>query len=78
MRIMNKKQVKQLTKELKVDINIKDYVFIKDFNKIFITNKGIKQFDLSNLNIKQIGLLFAEVKNNKYYLSDSAKDLFLK
>ncbi len=78
---MKKKQIKLMMKELSknYNININDnYVFIKDDNKIFITNRDIKKIDLSNLNIKQIGLLFAEIKNNKFYLTDVAKEIFLK
>ena len=81
MQILKKKQVKLLAKDLQrsYNINIGDkFIFIKDRNKIFITDKDIKKLDLSNTNIKQIGLFFAEIKDNKYYLSGAAKELFLK
>ena len=80
MNPLNRKQIRTMLNELvmKDKINIDEYVFFRSNDRIHIINNYIRHIDLSGLNIKQIGLLFAEIRNNKFYLSDAVKDLFLK
>ena len=80
MNPLNRKQIRTMLNELVMEdkINIDEYIFFKSNDRIYIINNYIRNIDLSGLNINQIGLLFAEIRNNKFHLSDAVKDLFLK
>ena len=74
MKILNKKQVKELLKESGINKNL-DYVFLMQDNKIYITNRETFDFELEKLNIKSVGLLFGEIKNKRLVLSQEAEQL---
>ena len=68
--------LKTLLNELNISLN-KEYIFLKKNNEYYIVSEDIKNIELSNLNIKSIGLLFAKYKNNKLILNEDVKDLNL-
>ena len=71
---LNKRQIRELIRDIK--INIEDHFFFKSENKIYVVSKGIKKIDLSKLNVKHIGLMLGEIRNNKLQLSKSALNFF--
>ncbi|MCX6712019.1 MAG: hypothetical protein NT139_03215 [Candidatus Woesearchaeota archaeon] len=76
IKFLNKKEIKNLLDELGIIIN-KEYVFLKKNDEYYIISEDIKRIDLSDLNIKSIGLLFAKYRVNKLILNEDIKDLSL-
>lgn len=76
IKFLNKKEIKDLLNELDITIN-KEYIFLMKNDEYHIVSEDIKNIELSNLNIKSIGLLFAKYKNNKLILNEDIKDLNL-
>ena len=64
LNILNTRDIKKITEELKKQYDIKElkfnYVFLKNNkNRIFITNKDISKIDFSKIRVNGIGLYFA-------------------
>jgi len=76
IKFLNKKEIKNLLDELGISIN-KEYVFLKKNDEYYIISEDIKRIDLSDLNIKSIGLLFAKYRVNKLILNEDIKNLSL-
>ena len=76
IKFLNKKEIKNLLDELGISIN-REYVFLKKNDEYYIISEDIKRIDLSDLNIKSIGLLFAKYRVNKLILNEDIKDLSL-
>ena len=70
LKVLNKKQTKEIINKLKKQYEIKeltlDYIFlINTNNKIYIINKDLKKLDQSKLRINSIGLYFAALDKQK-------------
>ena len=72
MKILNKKQIRELVNLLDKQFGFKqalEYVFIKNHKDYYITNKNIGKVGFNDLNIKRIGTFFGRVINNNFILS---------
>ncbi len=80
LKALNKKQVKELLKNIENHYEIKelklDYIFFQNSEgKIFLLSNDFKNFDHSNLNINSLGLYFANVKDKDIRLSIEGSQL---
>lgn len=72
MKILNKKQIREIANLLKKQFDFNDsldYVFVKEGKEYFITNRDISNVDFTKLNVKKIGILFGRVINDNFLLS---------
>ena len=72
MRVLNKKQIRELTNLLDKQFgfnNELDYVFIKDNKDYYITNRDLGKIELNKLNVKRIGIFFGKLIDNNFILS---------
>ncbi|MBS3145356.1 hypothetical protein J4414_00955 [Candidatus Woesearchaeota archaeon] len=72
MKILNKKQIRELMNLLNKQFGFEDnldYVFVKEGKDYYITNRNIGSIDIKSLNIKRIGIFFGRVINNNFILS---------
>lgn len=80
LKALNKKQVKELLKNIEDHYGIKelklDYIFFQNSEgKIFLLSNDFKNFDHSNLNINSLGLYFANIKDECIRLSIEGSQL---
>ena len=74
MRILTGKRIKKMQAELGMDLS--GYLFLESNDKIWITSRKMEEIDFDKLDLKSIGMFFAQVKNSKTELTKEGKKLF--
>lgn len=72
MKFLNKKQTKAILNKLKSQFGISfkpNFLFSQIKDRIFITSQELKNLNLSNYKINNIGLYFGRLVNNKIRLT---------
>ena len=74
LRVLNRKEIKELFNKIKEQYGIEDmeleYVFLRNNEgKIFIANRDIARIDLDKINVNNIGFDFCAIENNEARLT---------
>ena len=79
IKLLNRKDVKEIKKMIRGQFGFDkelDYSFFQnDKGRIFIATKGIAHIDFEKLKINNVGLYFAQIKNEKIRLSIDGSQL---
>ena len=74
LRVLNRKEIKELFNKIKEQYGIEDmeleYVFLRNNEgKIFIANRDIARIDLNKVKVNNIGLYFCAIENGEARLT---------